>query len=139
MAVREQQHRVAMHRPEAAQELMGRVRQRYEAIPIALGVANMHTLVNRVDIADLKSQTFTQAQSEAVESEEEHPVAENAGSSEDPLGLLDADDVGQALALGRLDQAGGDPGLAQDIFVVELRPVQIELDRTPRVRTPTVR
>ena len=113
-----------MHQPEAPQELMGRVRQRYEAIPIAFGVADMRPPAYGIDIPDLKSQTFTQAQSEAVESEEEHPVAQNAGSGEDPLSLLDGGDVGQALALGRLDQAGGDPGFAQNMLVVELQSVQ---------------
>jgi hypothetical protein len=59
MAVGEQQHGVAMHQPEAPQELMGRVRQRHEAIPIALGVADMRPPACGIDIADLKSQTFT--------------------------------------------------------------------------------
>ena len=65
------------------------MRQRYEAIPIAFGIADMRSPANGIDISDLKSQTLTQAQSEAVESEKKHPVAENAGSGEDPLGLLD--------------------------------------------------
>ena len=74
------------------------------------------------------------AQSQTVEREVEHPVTDHAGGGEDPLGLLDRDDVGQALGLGRLDQTGRHPGLLQDVLVVKLQPIQIELDRTPRVR-----
>ena len=71
---------------------------------------------------------------EALEGEEEHPVTQDAGSGEDPLGVVDGDDVGQALALGRLDQARCHPGFAQDVFVVELQSVQIKFDRAPCVR-----
>lgn len=51
-----------------------------------------------------------------------------------PLGFLNRDDDRLALASGRLDQAGRHPGLAQDMFVIELQSVQVELDRTPGVR-----
>ena len=40
----------------------------------------------------------------------------------------------QAHALRRLDQTGRDPGLAQDVGVEELQPIQIELDRAPGMR-----
>lgn len=62
------------------------------------------------------------------------PVARHVCGGDDPLGLLDGDDVGQALHAWGLDEPRGDPGLAQDVLVVELQAVQIELDRTPRVR-----
>ena len=71
---------------------------------------------------------------DCVEGEVEHPIADNAGGCEQPPGLVDRDDVRQALAPGWLDQTGRDPGLAQDVRVVELQPVQVELDRIPGVR-----
>ena len=123
-----------MDLPEAAQQLMGRVRQRDEAIPVALGVADVHACACRIDIAHLQSQPFAQAQSQAVEREEEHPVTHHAGGGKQPPGLGDGDDVGQPLALRGLDQAGRYPRLAQHMGVVELQPIQVELDRTPRVR-----
>ena len=41
---------------------------------------------------------------------------------------------GRRWLFGALDQTGRHPGPAQDMRVVELQPVQIELDRAPRVR-----
>ena len=76
-----------MHVPETAQQLMGGLRQRDQAIPIALGVADMDAPARAIDIADLQAQPFTESQSQAVEREEEHPVAEDAGGGEDPPGL----------------------------------------------------
>ena len=113
---------------------MSGLRQRDEAIPIAFGVADMHAPACHIDVADLKPQSFAQAQSQAVEGEVEHPVTDDAGGCEQPPGLVDRDDVRQALGPGWLDQTGRDPGLAQDMRVVELQPVQVELDRTPGVR-----
>ncbi len=139
VAIGEQQHRVAMHPPEAAQNLVSCLRQRDEAIPIAFGVADMHAPAYRINVADLKPQSLAQAQPQTVEGEVEHPVADDAGGCEQPLGLVDRDDVRQALAPGRLDQTGRDPGLAQDVRVVELQPVQVELDRTPGVRGHQIR
>ena len=67
-----------MHGPEAAQNLMRRLRQRNETIPVALGVANVHTSAYCIDIADLQPQSFSQAQSQAIKREEEYPVADHA-------------------------------------------------------------
>ena len=54
----------------------------------------------RVEIARLKTQRFAQAQTGAIEGEEEHPEAEDAGGSEDAPGLLDGDDI--EVAAGRV-------------------------------------
>ena len=123
-----------MHLPEAAQVLMGRLRQRDEAVLVALGVSHMHAPTRAVDVANFKAQSFTQAQPQAVEREEEHLVAAHARGGDDPPGLLDGDDIGQALDPRWLDQPRRHPGLTQDVLVVELQPIQIELDGTPRVR-----
>lgn len=61
-------------------------------------------------------------------------VNEHAGGGNDLLDFADGDEVGQALALGRLDQAGGDPGLLQSMGVEKLEAIQVELDGTPGVR-----
>ena len=37
---------------------MGRLRQRNEAIPVALGIADMHPPTCGIDISHLKSQSF---------------------------------------------------------------------------------
>jgi hypothetical protein len=42
-----------MHLPETLQQLMGRIWQWNESIPVAFGVADMHALARRIDIADL--------------------------------------------------------------------------------------
>jgi len=54
VAVGEQQHRVAMGLPEAPQKIERRLRQRNEAILIALGVADVHARVRGVDIAQCR-------------------------------------------------------------------------------------
>ena len=123
-----------MDLPEAAQQLQGRLRQRHEAILVALGIADMHPRAFGIDIAHLQSQAFAQAQAQTVEREKEHPVTERAGGGEDALGLLHRDDVRQTLGLGRFDQTGSHPGFAQDMGEVELEAVQIEFDRAPGMR-----
>ena len=50
-----------MHLPEASQELMGRLRQWNEAIPVALGITDVHASACRIDITHLESQSFAQA------------------------------------------------------------------------------
>ena len=61
LATGEQQHGVAMHGREAAQEIMRRLRQRNEAIPVAFGVADVHASACRIDIAELQPQPFAEA------------------------------------------------------------------------------
>jgi hypothetical protein len=82
VAIGKQQHGVAMDLPEAAQELMGRLRQRHETILVALGVADVHPLTGRIDIPHLKPQPFAEAQSQAIKREEKHPVTEQVGGGE---------------------------------------------------------
>ena len=62
LAAWKQQHRVAMLKPEAAQQLVGGLRQRRQAIPIALGVADVHPRANTIDVANLQAQPFTKPQ-----------------------------------------------------------------------------
>ena len=82
VAAGEEQYRVAMHPPEASQQLMGRVWQRNETIPVAFGVADMHAPAWRVDIADPQSQPFAKTQAHAVEREKEDPVTDDARGSQ---------------------------------------------------------
>ena len=103
-------------------------------IPVALVIADVHAPARDIDITHLQSQSFAQAQGQAIEREEEHPLTQNAGGGEYPLGLLDGDDVPQALSPGRLDQTGGHPRLTQHVCVIKLQPVQAKFDRTPGVR-----
>jgi hypothetical protein len=70
--------------PEAAQELWVAVRQRHQAILVALGIADMHPRARRIDVADRQPQPFAQAQSQTVEGEEEHPVTEHLRGGENP-------------------------------------------------------
>ena len=71
-----------MHLPETSQQLMGRLWQRNETIPVALGVADVYAPAWRVDIADLKSQSFAQTQSQTIKREEEDPVTDDAGGGQ---------------------------------------------------------
>ena len=113
---------------------MGGVWQGNEAIPVAFGVADVDAPAFRINIPDLQAQPFSQAQAHAVEDEEEHPVAEDAGGLDDALHLADADNVGQALYFGRFDKPRRHPRFAQHMLGVELETVQVELDGTPGVR-----
>ena len=127
-----------MHLPEAPQDRVRRARQGHEAIPVAFGVADLYSLPHAIDVARLEAQSFAQEQSQAVEGEAQHAVTDHAGG-EQPLGLFDRDDVQQTLTLRRLDQARRHPGLLQDVLVARLQPIQIERERTPRVRLGPVR
>jgi len=94
----------------------------------------MHAMTGCINIADLQSQPFAQAQPHAVHGEIEHPVAQRAGRRKQRLSLLDRDDVGQALRLGWFDEVGHAPGFTQNMQGVELEAIQIELDRAPGMR-----
>ena len=61
MAAGEQQVRVAMHLPETLQQLMGRLWQRNETIPVAFSVADMHAPTGGIDVPHLQAQAFAKA------------------------------------------------------------------------------
>lgn len=88
-------------------------------------------MARRIDIAHLQAQAFAQTQAETVEGEIKHPLTQPLGGEKQPLDLLDGDDIRQALGLGRFDQVEVDPGLVQDMGIVELETVEVEFDRTP--------
>lgn len=75
----EQQRRIAMHFPETPQQIQSRVRQRHEPVFVALGIADVHALALRIEVAHLESKPFSRAQPQAVDGEIENPVAERAG------------------------------------------------------------
>lgn len=133
MAIGEEQFGVAMNLPEAPQGGESGFWQGNEAIPVAFGIANVHPLASRIDVADLQRQPFAQAQAQTVQGEIEHPIAQRAGRSKEALGFVDRDNVGQPLCLGRLDQMGHHPGLAQDVGGVKLEAIQVQLDGAPGV------
>jgi len=81
-----------MHGPEAAQEVMRRLQQRNEEVPVTLGIPNMHVLTDCIDIADLQAQPLAQTQSQAVEREVEHPVADHARDGEQAQGFRNRDE-----------------------------------------------
>lgn len=58
VTIREQQHGIAMHLPEAAQQVQRRIRQVNEAVRVAFGVADMHPLAVDIDITHLQAQAF---------------------------------------------------------------------------------
>ena len=57
----------------------------------------MHPRACAVDVGDRQPQPFAKAQAETVEREEEDAVTEHLRREKDPLGLLDRDDIRQAL------------------------------------------
>ena len=97
MAIGKQQNGITVALPEAAQEFVGGRRQRHQAILVALGIADMHALARAIDVGDRQPQPFAQAQAETVEGEEEDAVTEYLRGQKNPLGLLDRDNVRQAL------------------------------------------
>jgi hypothetical protein len=66
MAIGKEQFRVAMQLPELAQGGQRRCRQGHEAIPVALGVADLDAHPGGIDVADFEGQPFAQAQPQAV-------------------------------------------------------------------------
>jgi hypothetical protein len=55
VAIGKQPHRISVHGPKPAQRVECHLRQRDETVFIALGVADMHPLTRRVDIAYLEA------------------------------------------------------------------------------------
>ena len=94
MPVGKQQFGVTVLLPEAAQYNQGCCGQGHKAVAVALGVANLHARALGIDVGYAQGQTFTQAQAQAVQGEEEHPVAQDAGGGKQRLGLFHRDDVG---------------------------------------------
>ena len=133
-AIREQQLRMAVHRPELAQNAQRRIGQRHQAVTVAFGVADVHAAPCAIDIADLQGQALAKAQAQAVQHKIKHPVAQGAGGSKQGLRLCDGDDIGQASRLGWLDKMGHAPGFAQHMQGVELQTVEVEFDGAPGVR-----
>jgi hypothetical protein len=132
-AVGEEQFGVAVRLPETAQHRERGLRQRHQAVAVALGVAHLHAHALGVDIGHRERKALAQPQAETVEGEVEHPIAQHPGGQKQPLRLIDRDDVGQALRLGRLDQVGHCPRLLEHMRGEELQAVEVELDRAPRV------
>jgi len=58
-------------------------------------------------------------------------LAEGARGLEHIFGLIDGEDIRQALCLRRLEQVHMHPWLVQDMRIEKLQPVQVELDRAP--------
>ena len=96
MAIGEQQRGVMVRLPEPAQDAKRDLGQWHKPIPVAFGVAYVHPVAHCIDVGDLQGQAFAQAQAQAVQGEVEHPVAQSAGRSKQPLRFFDGDDVGQA-------------------------------------------
>ena len=82
-------------------------------------------------LAGTLAQTFAETKAEAVGGEVEDPVAEGARGLEHIFGLIDGEDIRQALCLRRLEQVHMHPWLVQDMRIEKLQPVQVELDRAP--------
>ena len=95
MAVGKQKLRIVVGLPEPAQDIQSGVWQRDKAVAIAFGVANMHPVAHRIDVAHLQGQSFREAQAQAVQREIEHPVAQGVGGRKHCLRLFDGDDIGQ--------------------------------------------
>ena len=132
-AVREQQLRMAVNGPKLTQSVQRHLRKWHQTIFVTLGISDMNTLAIGVDIGNGQTQTLAKTQAQAVEGEKEDLVAENACGFHDQFGLSYRDDVGKPLSLGRFDQIDVDPGFSEYMLVKELEPIQIELDRTPRM------
>lgn len=138
VAIGKEQLGMAVQLPELPQGRQRCLGQGHEAIPVALGIADLDTHPGRVHVADLERQPLTQPEPEAVDGEVEHPVTQGARGTEQPLRFLHRHDVGQALGFGWLDQIGHHPGLLQDVRGVELEPVEIEFDGAPGVGSDQV-
>jgi len=134
VAIGKQPRGVTVQWPETAQHPGGRRGQGRQTVLMALGIPDRHPSPRGVDIADLKAQPLAEAKAQAVEGEQEHPVAHHLRDLEQPLRLRHDEDVRQTLGPGRLDQVRGHPRLAQHRGVEELQAVQVQFDRAPRVR-----
>jgi len=132
LAAGKQQYRVAVYFPELAQHFQRMVRQGHQAVPVTLGIADMHPHPPRIEIAHPQLQPFPQAQAHAVQGKKEHPVAEHPRRINDLLHLRHRHDVRQTRHLGRFGQFGTRPGFVQHIGVIKFQPIQIVLERAPR-------
>ena len=93
LSIGEEQGRVAVGLPEAAQDLQGVVRQGHKAVAIAFGVAHLHAHPIGINIADVQAQAFTQPKTQAVQREEKYAITEHPRRHEYLLRLLHGENI----------------------------------------------
>ena len=106
--------RMAVNRPEISQNLQCFFRQWDQPVLVALGVANMDSHGNGIDIADLKGDTLAKAQAQRVDGEKKDPIAQLACGGDQLMELLDGQDIRDPGGLWRLDQGNVLPGFFQN-------------------------
>ena len=129
----EQESWVSVFAPQSAQSAAGEVGQWHQAVLVALAAADMDLVALGIDIADFKSQGFTQAQTHGVGSQEEHAVAQFAGGADQAFDFGEGEDIRQCLELGGLDNPDPGPVAFEDMFVEELQAVAVNFYGTPGV------
>ena len=105
---------MAVNRPEISQNLQCFFRQWDQPVLVALGVANMDSHGNGIDIADLKGNPLAKAQAQRVDSEKKDLIAQLACGGDQLMELLDGQDIRDPGGLWRLDQGNVLPGFFQN-------------------------
>ena len=81
---------VAMGKPELAEQLQGAQRQRDIAVLASFAVAEVEELPGRIDVGDLQTGAFLEAQPVGVDGDQTNAVAEEADAAHDIANFLRA-------------------------------------------------
>lgn len=122
---------MTMPGPQRPQRLVGQIRQRHETVLVTLAAADMHAPARPVDIADLKGEGLAQAQTHGIGREHKDAIAQLARRVDQPLHLIDGEDIRQGAHLWWLDHLHPLPVAVQDMLVEELQPVAVDAHGGP--------
>lgn len=114
---REEERRMTVCFPLLAQQLQGALRQWHITVLVALAGADVQEHAFGVDVADLETQAFAQAQAAGVDGGQAHAVVEGRDGGQDAAHLIGREDDRQlGLRVGAGQVHFGGPGAAQGFF-----------------------
>lgn len=124
--------------PQAAQRSVGEIGQRQESILAALTTAHMHLIAPAIDIAHLQRKRLAETKSQRIGGQQEYPVAEFTGGTNQPADLFESENIGERLDLWRLDDLDPGPVAFKHVFVEKLQAITVYLDGAPGMRIDQV-
>ena len=89
-----QQARMTVFLPQCTQRLTGQIRQRHEAVLVALTAPNVYASACRVDVTDLQCQGLAEAQPHRIGGQQEDAVAQSVARPDHLLHFGEGQNIG---------------------------------------------